>query len=198
MSFHDLVMLIKKSIMVIYSSIFIKKKCKQYGPSLHVNGYSRVTTNTYLGTNVNFNGMLLEGDGKITIGNNFHSGYECMMITTYHNYDKGKTIPYDETNITKEITIKDRYLISLMKQKCDLLEQFQPLFPGLTRNALTKRITEFYKKRGYEGISPTLLAKMIDTRAFNSLPDELKNTMKTLAEFRRHSLDTQAKYYIHN
>ena len=99
---------------------------------------------------------------------------------------------------TQEITIKDRYLISLMKQRCQSLEQFQPLFPGLTRNALTKRITEFYKKRGYEGISPTLLAKMIDTRAFNSLPDELKNTMKTLAEFRRHSLDTQAKYYIHN
>ena len=99
---------------------------------------------------------------------------------------------------TQEITIDDRYLISLLKQKTEMMEEFQPLFIGLTRNAMTKRITEFYKKRGYEGITPTLLAKMIDTRAFNSLPDELKNTMKTLAEFRRHSLDTQAKYYIHN
>jgi len=99
---------------------------------------------------------------------------------------------------TQEIIIKDRYLMSLLKQKGQGLTEFQPLFTGLTRNALTKRITEFYKKRGYNGISPTLLAKMIDTRAYDNLPDELKTTMKTLAEFRRHSLDTQSKYYIHN
>jgi len=58
-------------------------------------------------------------------------------------------------------------------------------------------ITEFFKKNGMEGVSPTTLAKVIETNAYKSIPEEVRETMKTLADFRRHSLDTQAKFYIH-
>ena len=34
--------------------------------------------------------MKIRGGGKVVIGNNFHSGEECMMISQNHNYDHGK------------------------------------------------------------------------------------------------------------
>lgn len=77
------------------------------GKDLKVNGQSRVTPTTYLGNNVNFNGMEISGFGKVTIGNNFHSGTECMMITSVHNYDSGVAIPYDNTFINRDIVIED-------------------------------------------------------------------------------------------
>ena len=40
------------------------------------------------------------------IGNYFHSGTECMIITENHNYE-GEQIPYDSTYIKKCITIGD-------------------------------------------------------------------------------------------
>ena len=77
------------------------------GKDLKVNGQSRVTPTTYLGNNVNFNGMEISGYGRVTIGDNFHSGTECMMITSIHNYDRGVTIPYDNTFINRDIAIED-------------------------------------------------------------------------------------------
>lgn len=77
------------------------------GICLRVNASSSVTSNTYLGNNVNFNGMRITGRGKVSIGDNFHSGSECLMITSVHNYDFGSAIPYDATCISKDIVIKD-------------------------------------------------------------------------------------------
>lgn len=74
---------------------------------LTVNGKSSVHAKTFLGNNVNFNGMRIEGFGKVQIGDNFHSGPECLMISSYHNYNEGKAIPYDNTYIHKEILIED-------------------------------------------------------------------------------------------
>jgi acetyltransferase-like isoleucine patch superfamily enzyme len=51
--------------------------------------------------------MKIVGRGKVTIGDNFHSGEECLMITDSHNYNTGKAIPYDNTYIVKDIEIKD-------------------------------------------------------------------------------------------
>lgn len=51
--------------------------------------------------------MEINGGGKVTIGDNFHSGPGCMMITQNHNYDKGTKIPYDSTYILKDISIGD-------------------------------------------------------------------------------------------
>ncbi|MBZ9571049.1 acyltransferase [Methanobrevibacter sp. TMH8] len=85
----------------------VKKVAKSIGKDLKVNGPSYVTSNTILGNNINFNGMKIQGKGKVTIGDNFHSGIECMIITDIHNYDKGTAIPYDNTIISKDIFIED-------------------------------------------------------------------------------------------
>lgn len=71
-----------------------------------VNGLTYVNRNTRLGHNVHFNGMRIIGNGPVTIGDNFHSGIDCVIITETHNY-KGETIPYDETYLTKPVFIED-------------------------------------------------------------------------------------------
>ena len=80
---------------------------KTHGQNLKINGVTKLSPNTMLGNNVNFNGMEIQGAGKVVIGNNFHSGPDCLMITQVHNYDHGTEIPYDSTNIVKDITIED-------------------------------------------------------------------------------------------
>lgn len=71
-----------------------------------VNGLSYVNRKTRLGRNVHFNGLRILGNGKVEIGDNFHSGMDCVLLTEVHNY-KGTKLPYDETNILKEIIIED-------------------------------------------------------------------------------------------
>lgn len=101
---------IRRIYIKIKSFIFtflVKKEADKHGSNLKVNGYSRVNKNTILGSNVNFNGMHIMGGGTVSIGDNFHSGEDCMMITSIHNYDYGNAIPYDNTYIQKEIIIED-------------------------------------------------------------------------------------------
>ena len=84
-----------------------RRVAKSYGNDFKVNGESYTTPNTTLGNNVNFNGMKIQGSGNVIIGDNFHSGIECMIITSIHNYDKGNAIPYDDTIISKDVIIED-------------------------------------------------------------------------------------------
>ena len=84
----------------------IQKTVRECGVNLRVNGPSIATSNTYLGNNVNFNGMHIQGKGEVRIGDNFHSGIENMIITDIHNYE-GEAIPYDETIISKDVIIED-------------------------------------------------------------------------------------------
>lgn len=83
-----------------------KKIAKQVGTNLKVNGKSIFSGRIFFGNNNNFNGMKVLGNGSVYFGNNFHSGIECMIITQNHNYE-GKMIPYDDTYITKTVTIED-------------------------------------------------------------------------------------------
>lgn len=41
----------------------------------------------------------------MTIGDNFHSGTEILIITSNHNYDKGDMLPYDEKDVNKSVII---------------------------------------------------------------------------------------------
>lgn len=66
---------------------------------------------TFLGNNVSFNGLQTLGNGEVSIGNNFHSGPGCLLITRIHNYDHGEAIPYDSTYIRKRIIIEDNVWI---------------------------------------------------------------------------------------
>ncbi len=84
----------------------VRRKCAAFSEPLWVNGKSSVTGNTHLGKNVHFNGMHIRGKGKVVIGDNFHSGSECLFITSVHNYE-GNALPYDDTYIHKNITIGD-------------------------------------------------------------------------------------------
>ena len=43
---------------------------------------------------------------NVIIGDNFHSGIECMIITDSHNYE-GDAIPYDDTVISRDVVIED-------------------------------------------------------------------------------------------
>jgi acetyltransferase-like isoleucine patch superfamily enzyme len=72
-----------------------------------VNGFSILSNQTYLGRNCHFNGMRIRGSGKVTIGDNFHSGEGCKIITTYHDFDNGESIPYGTSNIVKNLNIGD-------------------------------------------------------------------------------------------
>lgn len=89
----------------VYTSI-VKIQCNSYSGALHVNYRSNVSRTTILGKNINFNGMEIGGSGKVVIGDNFHSGRYCLMITDNHNYG-GNSIPYDNSYISKDIIIKE-------------------------------------------------------------------------------------------
>ncbi len=53
---------------------------------------------------MHFNGIEIRGRGRVTIGDNFHSGSECVVITDVHNY-RGDALPYDSTIIEKPVEI---------------------------------------------------------------------------------------------
>ena len=80
---------------------------------VHINSKDVVLTkNTVLGKNPNFNGLKIRGHGRVTFGDNFHSGENCLIITDFHNY-LGGAIPYDNTVITKDVTIGDNVWIGV-------------------------------------------------------------------------------------
>lgn len=94
----------------VFTSL-VKLKCKTYITPLYVNRRSNVTRNTILAKNVNFNGMNIKGSGVVKIGNNFHSGEGCLLITQNHDYDNGEFIPYGTKDIIKDVTIEDNVWI---------------------------------------------------------------------------------------
>ena len=84
----------------------IRKKAARCGVGLYCGGKTYVTANTHLGKYVNFNGMAITGNGVVEIGDYFHSGMGCQIITSFHNYE-GEKIPYDESYIDKDVSIGD-------------------------------------------------------------------------------------------
>ncbi len=80
---------------------------KSHKGDVYIGGKTYLTTKTVLGKNVNFNGMKIRGNGNVVFGDNFHSGEDCLIITSNHNYDNGSAIPYDSTNIDKDVVFGD-------------------------------------------------------------------------------------------
>jgi len=87
-------------------TMFVKKRVGSFIGPIKVNGYSKLNKNCHLGRNLHFNGLQVLGGGKVTIGDNFHSGPECLFITQNHNIN-GTKLPYDNTYIYKKINIGD-------------------------------------------------------------------------------------------
>ncbi len=61
----------------------------------------------FLGHHVNLNGCRIIGNGRVDIGDYFHSGMDLVLICEDHNFDDANSIPYDSTRIEKPIVIKD-------------------------------------------------------------------------------------------
>lgn len=89
-----------------YYTTLAKHALGSYGKRLRVNNSYNFNKNVYVGDYCSFNGMRVLGNGKVVIGNWFHSGIECMMITQNHNYE-GESVPYDSSYVLKNITIGD-------------------------------------------------------------------------------------------
>jgi len=107
--FDPLLLLLDKMIRkakVRRSRRHIRRRARSIGEGLRINGESKVNDNTVIGNNVHFNGMKILGSGRVRIGDNFHSGPGCEMITEIHNYDSGDRIPYDETYIPRDVVIE--------------------------------------------------------------------------------------------
>ena len=85
----------------------VKKQVATFGSNLKVNEMCRLNKHVSLMNNVNLNGMEVQGNGKVVIGNNFHSGKEILLITQNHNWKNANSIPYDEEYILTNITIED-------------------------------------------------------------------------------------------
>ena len=99
--------LIRKEGRSEYYSRITRANAASCGRDLYVGFPSSFGGEVHFGDNCNFNGMRVIGGGKVTFGDNFHSGEECMIITQNHNYDKGDAIPYDTTYEFKEVIIED-------------------------------------------------------------------------------------------
>lgn len=105
----NILLTIKKFIWKLIILYMCNKARKQFlscGPKLYIGGKCIFHADIYLGNNCHFNGMQILGRGTVKIGDNFHSGVECMILTENHNYE-GEKLPYDTSFHYKTITIGD-------------------------------------------------------------------------------------------
>ncbi|TLM99161.1 MAG: acyltransferase, partial [Actinobacteria bacterium] len=51
--------------------------------------------------------MTIYGGGGVEIGDNFHSGEDCKIISANHDYDGGDAVPYGHAVIGKKVVIED-------------------------------------------------------------------------------------------
>ena len=84
------------------------KRVASYKTVPYIKAFSKtkLSSNTHLGRNCSFNGIIVEGGGKLIIGDNFHSGTNIIVITQNHNFE-GNEIPYDSTYTCKDVIIGD-------------------------------------------------------------------------------------------
>jgi acetyltransferase-like isoleucine patch superfamily enzyme len=87
-------------------TLIAKRKITSHKGIVRVNRKSTFNRKTYLGNNVHFNGIKVAGCGEVHIGDNFHSGNGCLLLTENHNY-QGEALPYDSSYICKDILIED-------------------------------------------------------------------------------------------
>lgn len=62
---------------------------------------------THLGVNTHFNGITITGKGRVFIGDNFHSGRDCLIISDVHDYQNAEKLPYDDKLITPDVVIEE-------------------------------------------------------------------------------------------
>jgi len=93
---------------------YYKRKIEQtteaVGSDPWVGGRSIVNSSTVIGDNIYFGGLHVHREGRVTIGDNFHSGSGCDIRTENYDYE-GDALPYDESFVRKPVSIGDNVWI---------------------------------------------------------------------------------------
>jgi len=101
-----------KKIMSLWHTFLARLSCNDLNAKIKANGKTILTPKTTFGKNVHFNGLRVYGQGNVFIGSNFHSGKNCKIITNVHNYN-GAKLPYDESDIIKDVFIEDNVWLGM-------------------------------------------------------------------------------------
>ncbi|MBI2274135.1 MAG: acyltransferase [Bacteroidetes bacterium] len=88
-----------------YYTFLARRKVHSSGKGLRVNYKCFFTRKTIIGEDCHFNGISVVGDGKLIIQDHFHSGSEIIVITQSHNYFRPQALPYDNTDILRDVII---------------------------------------------------------------------------------------------
>lgn len=84
-----------------------KRSAKSVGKGVYINHWCKFSPKTTIGNNCHFNGIKIAGKGNVSFGNNFHSGAGILILTSNHNYDTGRAIPYDDTTVDGDVVIEE-------------------------------------------------------------------------------------------
>ena len=107
--------------------------------------------------------------GGISIGEYFHTGRGLVIITSKHNYDSDKKIPYDEVDILSPVTIEDYVWVGMNVT----------VLPGVTIGegavvAANSVISKSVEPYSIVGGNPAKILKMRDVKKFQRLKLEKK------------------------
>lgn len=83
---------------------------KALGPGIVVNGELQLGNpeGTEFKEDVCINhGLVVRGNGRLTVGAHVHFGEHVEIITSNHNFDRPSQLPYDKIRISKEVEIAD-------------------------------------------------------------------------------------------
>lgn len=80
-----------------------------HGTGCLCNFMCKFTRKTRIGNDCHFNGMRIYGDGLVSFGDHFHSGKNIKILTTFHDYDHGTKLPYDDGTYSRDVVI-DEYV----------------------------------------------------------------------------------------
>lgn len=97
---------IKKLLSWLCTAIYLPA-AKKHGKNTHVNFPCKFSSTTEIGDNCHFNGIEITGSGRCIIGDNFHSGKRVRILTSFHNYEGGKALPYDDTWVHRDVIIEE-------------------------------------------------------------------------------------------
>lgn len=99
--------LVKYRIMGWPNRMKIRRKAQKLGVNLRCSSQPiTINRKTEIGDHVLLNGLIIQGNGKVVIGNYVIMGIDTLLLSDSHNYE-GEMIPFDNTSITGTIEIGD-------------------------------------------------------------------------------------------
>ncbi|CAM3105230.1 acyltransferase [Moritella viscosa] len=97
---------IRRRLNININFLFAKRNIASFKGKPIINVRSEFNGRTHLGFNTHFNGLSITGKGRVFIGDNFHSGRDCLIISDAHDYKIAGKLPYDEKLITPDTIIE--------------------------------------------------------------------------------------------